>query len=162
MLGVAVIGVANAATIRYAGTNPTPVQVSQAQSTAQTQVQVQPTATQDAVQQMIQACWQMNQAMVDQWVKTTGLSREELLKMEQAWMQGVMQQNPNFDTQAAYNMHQSWMQNYVNSYQPVSQQAPAPQNSTPGQNNSQYNSYGSQYGGWNCPPGWGNNGYGCW
>ena len=164
-LGIAVIGVANAATIRYDAANQGSVQVSPAsqnQNTVQTVAQVPVAVTPDAVQQMIQACWQMNQAMVDQWVNATGLSREELLKMEQAWMQGVMQQNPGLDVQSAYNMHQSWTQNYMNSYRPVNQQAPVTQNTSPSQNNGQYNNYTPQYNGWYCPPGRGYNGYACW
>ena len=166
VLAVGVIGVANAATIWWGTANQTTDQAAaaQIQNAVQTVAQAPVAVTPDTVQQMIQACWQMNQTMIDQWVNTTGLSREELLKMEQAWMQGVMQQNPNLDTQAAFNMHQSWMQNYMNSYRPVSQQAPAQSVNqqqapvqqysapAPSQNYRQYNN-------WNCPWGYG---YGCW
>jgi len=128
---------------------------------------VQPNVTPEQVQQMIQVCWQLDQAMVDQWVKATGLSKEDLLKMEQAWMQGVMQQSPNLGTKDAFKIHQSWMQNYMAGYQPAkqvqqNQQAKQVQQNTPAPSNPpaqtpQYNNGNRQYYGGHC---W-NNGY-CW
>ncbi|WP_027365078.1 hypothetical protein [Desulfotruncus alcoholivorax] len=164
-LGIAIVGVANAATVKASQTAP-----------AQAPAAVQTSVTPEQVQQMIQNCWQLDQTMVDQWVKATGLSKEDLLKMEQAWMQGVMQQNPNLNTQNALKMQQTWMQNYLANYQPakqvqqtqqtqqpkqVQQNATAPSN--PPAQAPQYNNSNRQYYGWNC---W-NNGYGygrgyCW
>lgn len=172
-LGIAVLGVANAATINFSTASQTPDlgNVStQNQNVVQTAIQAPAPVTQDAVKQMILACWQMDQAMIDQWVKSTGLTKEDLLKMEQAWMQGVMQQNPNLDVQTAFSMQQTWMNNYLNNYRQVNQQNQAPQSSAPKQNNVQnnsnykpYNNSSPQYNGWYCPPGWGyNNGYRCW
>jgi len=148
-LGIAIVGVANAATYNASQSAP-----AQAPATAQNGV------TPEQVQQMIQACWQFDQAMVDQWVKATGLSKDDLLKMEQAWMQGVMQQNPSLNTQDALKMHQTWMQNYMANYQPVKQvQQSAPAPSNPPAQAPQYNNGNRQYYGWNC---W-NNGYSyCW
>jgi len=151
-LGIAIVGVANAATYNASQSAP-----AQAPATAQNGV------TPEQVQQMIQACWQFDQAMVDQWVKATGLSKDDLLKMEQAWMQGVMQQNPSLNTQDALKMHQTWMQNYMANYQPakqvqqvkqVQQSAPAPSN--PPTRAPQYNNGNRQYYGWNCGCGY------CW
>jgi len=159
-LGIAIVGVANANTFKASQAAPNP-------APTQSQAAVQPNVTPEQVQQMIQVCWQLDQAMVDQWVKATGLSKEDLLKMEQAWMQGVMQQSPNLGTKDAFKIHQSWMQNYMAGYQPAkqvqqNQQAKQVQQNTPAPSNPpaqtpQYNNGNRQYYGGHC---W-NNGY-CW
>ncbi|MTI85889.1 MAG: hypothetical protein FH756_18835 [Firmicutes bacterium] len=181
VLGIAIVGVANAAIINNAQSNqPAPPQDQQAQAPQGQPNQPANTAatvTPAQVKQMIQACWQMDQAMVDQWVKATGMSREDLLKMEQAWMQSVMDHNPNFNVQDAYTMQQSWMQNMMANYQPPvqtkqvnqNQQTPTPtQSQTPpagsqGQVYSQNHGHQGPHYGPNCP--WdnryGNNGH-CW
>ncbi|MBM7855837.1 plasmid maintenance system antidote protein VapI [Desulfohalotomaculum tongense] len=145
MLGIAFVGVANADTVKAGRYAP-----------AQTSAAVQTGVTPEQVQQMIQACWQLDQAMVDRWTKVTGLSKDDLLNMEQAWMQGVMQLNPNLNTKDAFEMHRSWMQNYMAKYQLTKQ---VQQNdSVPSTPPVQVPQYGRYYG-WPC---W-NGGYGyCW
>lgn len=165
-LGIAIMGVANAGTTNNS-------QSDQAATVATPAVNVSTTVTPDQVQQMIQNCWQLNQAMIDQWSKATGLSKDDLLKMETTWMQPVMQQTPNLSLQDAVKMEQTWMLNSMANYQPakaqnqliqtqqVPQQNLAPQN--PPANSQQqvyprsYNGNG-QYYGWNCP--WNYNS--CW
>lgn len=116
LLGLTVIGVANAATIMDFVADHAPVQIKQArqyQNAATVLPQSRPAVTRNAVQEMIQMCWQMDQSVIDRWVEATGLSREDLQGMEQVWMQGLMQQNPSLDLQTAFNMHQAWVQNYI-------------------------------------------------
>lgn len=177
-LGIAVLGVANAANIQY-GTLSQPAGQASTFIQASTQIPAPAPVTPDTVKQMIQACWQVDPAMVDQWVNATGLTKDDLLKMEQAWMQGVMQQNPELDVQTAFKMQQVWMENFQNSYTQVNQQsqqqpntpapAPAPNNNNTNPNNIQYNNGSHQYHYNNCGH-WGYNngyngsgyGYGCW
>lgn len=109
-------------------------------------------ATPDTAQQMIQACWQMDQVMIDRWVQATGLSREDLLKMEQAWMQSALQKNPNLNLQRGFELHQNWVQGFLNNPPATNQnpQAPASPQSPLPQGNQPYNGgYGpGGWGGW--------------
>ena len=111
-------------------------------------------ATPDAARQIIQTCWQMDQALIDQWVKATGLSREDLLKMEQAWMQSALQRNPNLSLQRGFELHRYWVQGFLNNPPPANQTPQAPTNpqSPPAQYNQRYN-------GWYSPSGWGGCGW---
>lgn len=118
-LGIAIVGVANATTIKnsFADQSPSITVSSAAVST-------------DQVNQMIKNCWQFNQALVDQWVKTSGLSQQDLIKMEQSWLQGVMQQNPSLTLQEALKMEQTWLLNNMANYKTV---AITPQQTQPQQ-----------------------------
>ncbi|MDA8235897.1 hypothetical protein [Desulfotomaculum nigrificans] len=111
VLGIAIVGVANAATIKNSLADQSPK--------ASTSITVSSAVSADLVNQMIQNCWQFNQTLVDQWVKTSGLSQQDLLKMEQSWMQGVMQQNPNLTLQEALKMEQTWLLNNIANFQKV-------------------------------------------
>ncbi|MDA8235900.1 hypothetical protein [Desulfotomaculum nigrificans] len=160
-LGIAIVGVANADTTNSSQADQT------ATVTVTPAVNVATTVTPDQVKQMIQNCWQLNQAMIDQWSKVTGLTKDDLLKMEMTWMQAVMQQNPSLSLQDAVKMEQTWMMNSLTNYQSSkqiqttqiqqtqTQQAPqqnlAPQN--PPQQQVYPRSYNGnrQYYGWNCP-----------
>lgn len=164
-LGIAIVGVANADTTNNSQSAQTTT------VTTSPAVNVATTVTQDQAKQMIQNCWQLDQAMIDQWSKVTGLSKDDLLKMEMTWMQAVMQQNPSLSLQEAVKMEQTWMLNSLANYQPAqvqtqptqkqvqqtqTQQAPqknlTPQN-PPTQQQVYPRSYNGngQYYGWNCP-----------
>lgn len=119
LLGIAIVGVANAATIKNS--------LADQSTKANTSITVSSAVGADQVNQMIQNCWQFNQALVDQWVKTSGLSQQDLLKMERNWLQGVMQQNPNLTLQEALKMEQTWLMNSMTNYQKASVSPQQPQ-----------------------------------
>lgn len=120
VIGVGIVSAANATTIKQSlySLPQSPALTAPAgylQVASDPQVSI---VSGDAVNQLIQACWQLDQAAVDQWTKATGLSRDDLLKMEQAWMQGVMQQNADITVGDAYKLQQAWMANFLSSSQP--------------------------------------------
>lgn len=111
ILGIAIVGIANASTIKNAALfedqNTVPVQNTNVASGAQS------LAPEEKAGLFLEACWLLNKAGIDPLLQKAGITRQDIQDAEKLWAQDTLRQNPNLSIQEMAPMHLAWVMDYV-------------------------------------------------
>lgn len=121
ILGIAVVGIANASTIKNASlfsdqTAATP------SGTSSGEVNITPGVhdlkPEERAGLFLEACRQLNNASIDSLLQKAGIARQDIQEAEKLWAQEMLGQNPNLSIQQMAPMHMAWAMGYIQQYRP--------------------------------------------
>lgn len=121
ILGIAIVGIANASTIKYAalfGEQNTAVSQAALSQDADNTAGAQNLTPEEKADPFLEACWQLNKAGIDPLLQKAGITRQDIQEAEKLWAQDFLRQNPNLSVQEMAPMHLAWAMGYMQQYRP--------------------------------------------
>lgn len=120
VLGIAIVGIANASTIKNASlfgdqnaASPSGTPVQGVTITAGAQ-DLNPD---ERVGTLLEACWKLNKAGIEPFLQKAGIAHRDIQEAEKLWAQEILRQNPSLSVQEMAPMHQAWAMGYMQQYQ---------------------------------------------